>query len=114
MEIIFGPSQSTYIPSILERKHGVINSLFLTSQSIGLSDNLIIAQIFQWDGFRADIRPGDEFSIVFESLPQRKKVGDGDILAAIVNQGKSFQALAHNAGWSPGLFYTRWKNMKAF
>ena len=85
----------------LERKHGVIeNSLFLTSQSIGLSDNLIMrfAQIFQWDvDFVLDIRPGDEFSIVFESLYLNgKKVGDGDILAAIfVNQSKSFEALAY-------------------
>ena len=85
----------------LERKHGVIeNSLFLASQSLGLSDNLIMrfAQIFQWDvDFVLDIRPGDEFSIVFESLYLNgKKVGDGDILAAIfVNQSKSFEALAY-------------------
>jgi hypothetical protein len=46
----------------LERKHGIIeNSLFLASQSLGLSDNLIMrfAQIFQWDvDFVLDIRPG--------------------------------------------------------
>mgnify|MGYP001409296781 CR=1 FL=1 len=84
----------------LERKHGVIeNSLFLSSQSLGLSDNLIMrfAQIFQWDvDFVLDIRPGDEFSIVFESLYLNgKKVGDGEILAAtFVNQGKTFEAVA--------------------
>ncbi len=85
----------------LERKHGIIeNSLFLASQSLGLSDNLIMrfAQIFQWDvDFVLDIRPGDEFSIVFESLYLNgKRVGDGDILAAtFLNQGKSFEALAY-------------------
>jgi len=85
----------------LERKNGVIeNSLFLAGQSLGLSDNLIMrfAQIFQWDvDFVLDIRPGDEFSIVFESLYLNgKKVEDGDILAAtFVNQGKSFEALAY-------------------
>ncbi len=85
----------------LERKHGVIeNSLFLAGQSLGLSDNLIMrfAQIFQWDvDFVLDIRPGDEFSIVFESLYLNgKKVEDGDILAAtFINQGKSFEALAY-------------------
>ena len=55
------------------------------------------AQIFQWDvDFVLDIRPGDAFSIVFESLYLNgKKVGDGEILAAtFVNQGKSFEALA--------------------
>ena len=84
----------------LERKNGVIEeSLFLSSQSLGLSDNLIMrfAQIFQWDvDFVLDIRPGDAFSIVFESLYLNgKKVGDGEILAAtFVNQGKSFEALA--------------------
>ena len=84
----------------LERKHGVIeSSLFLSSQSLGLSDNLIMrfVQIFQWDvDFVLDIRPGDAFSIVFESLYLNgKKVGDGEILAAtFINQGKSFEALA--------------------
>ena len=84
----------------LERRQGVINnSLFLSSQSLGLSDNLIMrfAQIFQWDiDFVLDIRPGDAFSIVFESLYLNgKKIGDGEILAAtFVNQGKSFEALA--------------------
>ena len=83
----------------LERKHGVIEtSLFLSSQSLGLSDNLIMrfAQIFQWDvDFVLDIRPGDAFYIVFESLYLNgKRVGDGEILAAtFVNQGKSFEAL---------------------
>jgi len=85
----------------LERKHGVIkNSLFLASQSLGLSDNLIMrfAQIFQWDvDFVLDIRPGDEFFVVFESLYLNGvKVGDGEILAAtFVNQGRTFEALAY-------------------
>ena len=85
----------------LERKHGVIeSSLFVASQSLGLSDSLIMrfAQIFQWDvDFVLDIRPGDEFSIVFEALYlEGQKVGDGDILAAtFINQGKSFDALAY-------------------
>ena len=84
----------------LERKQGVIeNSLFLSGQSLGLSDNLIMrfAQIFQWDvDFVLDIRPGDTFSLIFESLYLNgKKVGDGEILAAtFVNEGKSFEALA--------------------
>ncbi len=85
----------------LERRHGVIeNSLFLAGQSLGLSDNLIMrfAQIFQWDvDFVLDIRPGDEFSIVFECLYLNgEKVEDGDILAAtFVNQGKTFEAIAY-------------------
>jgi murein DD-endopeptidase MepM/ murein hydrolase activator NlpD len=84
----------------LERKQGVIeNSLFLSGQSLGLSDNLIMrfAQIFQWDvDFVLDIRPGDAFFLIFESLYLNgKKVGDGEILAAtFVNEGKSFEALA--------------------
>ena len=70
------------------------------------------AQIFQWDvDFVLDIRPGDEFSIVFESLYLNgEKVEDGDILAAtFVNQGKTFEALALRPRMSPRVFYTRWK-----
>ncbi|MEC8299230.1 MAG: peptidoglycan DD-metalloendopeptidase family protein [Pseudomonadota bacterium] len=94
-------SISLHPDRFLERKHGVIeNSLFLSSQSLGLSDNLIMrfAQIFQWDvDFVLDIRPGDAFSIVFESLYLNgKRVGDGEILAAtFINQGRSFEALAY-------------------
>ena len=80
----------------LTYKHGIIdNSLFLTSQSVGLPDNLTmrIAQIFQWDiDFVLDIRPGDEFFALYEEhYLDDEFIGYGDILAArFVNQGRAY------------------------
>ena len=52
--------------------HSTIDSsLFLASQRAGLPDNLTmrLAQIFQWDiDFVLDIRPGDEFFVLYEEL----------------------------------------------
>ena len=87
--------------ALLTYKHGVIdNSLFLTSQSIGLPDNLTmrLAQIFQWDiDFVLDIRPGDEFFLVFqEQYLDSEFIGHGAILAArFINQGKSYTAVRY-------------------
>ena len=56
----------------LAYRHGVIDhSLFVASQRAGLTDNLTmrLAQIFQWDvDFVLDIRPGDEFYVLYEEL----------------------------------------------
>ena len=86
---------------VLIYKHGVIdNSLFLTSQSVGLPDNLTmrLAQIFQWDiDFVLDIRPGDEFFALYEEhYLDGKFIGYGDILAArFVNQGRPHTAVRY-------------------
>ncbi len=86
---------------VLTYKHGVINnSLFLTSQSLGLPDNLTmrLAQIFQWDiDFVLDIRPDDEFFALYEEhYLDGEFIGYGDILAAqFVNQGRSYTAVRY-------------------
>ena len=82
-------------------KHSSIDSsLFVASQRAGLPDNLTmrLAQIFQWDiDFVLDIRPGDEFFVLFEELYfEGEFVGYGDILAAeFVNQGRRYQAVQY-------------------
>lgn len=82
-------------------KHGNIDhSLFVASQRAGLSDNLTmrLAQIFQWDvDFVLDIRPGDEFHLLYEELYlDGKHIGDGNILAAeFINQDEAFRAIAY-------------------
>ena len=82
-------------------KHSTIDSnLFLASQRAGLPDNLTmrLAQIFQWDiDFVLDIRPGDEFFVLFEELYfEGEFIGYGDILAAeFVNQGKRYEAVQY-------------------
>jgi murein DD-endopeptidase MepM/ murein hydrolase activator NlpD len=57
-----------------------------------------LAQIFQWDiDFVLDIRPGDEFFVLFEELYfEGEFVGYGDILAAeFVNQGRRYRAVQY-------------------
>ena len=82
-------------------KHSSIDSsLFVASQRAGLPDNLTmrLAQIFQWDiDFVLDIRPGDEFFVLFEELYfEGEFIGYGDILAAeFVNQGKRYRAVQY-------------------
>ena len=82
-------------------KHSSIDSsLFVASQRAGLPDNLTmrLAQIFQWDiDFVLDVRPGDEFFVLFEELYfEGEFVGYGDILAAeFVNQGRRYRAVQY-------------------
>ena len=86
---------------VLTYKHGVIDSsLFLTSQAIGLPDNVTmrLAQIFQWDvDFVLDIRPGDEFfALVEEHYLNGEFIGFGDIVSArFVNQGRAYTAVRY-------------------
>ena len=61
-------------------------SLFEAGLRAGLSDNIIMqmAEIFAWDvDFASDIRVGDRFTLIFEEqFKDRKKVGEGPIIAA--------------------------------
>lgn len=78
---------------------GVINqSLYLSAQQSGMSDNLImeLAAIFGWDvDFALDIRKGDQFTVIYEELfLGDRKIRDGNIIAAeFINQGKTYQAI---------------------
>ena len=86
---------------VLTYKHGVIDSsLFLTSQAIGLPDNVTmrLAQIFQWDvDFVLDIRPGDEFfALVEEQYLDGEFIGFGNIVSArFINQGRAYTAVRY-------------------
>ncbi len=76
------------------------DSLFLSGQEAGLSDNVIMQMfdIFGWDiDFVLDIREEDEFRVVYEELFKNgKKIKDGKILAAeFINQGKVFKAVRY-------------------
>ena len=80
---------------------GIINnSLFLSAQEAGLSDNLTmeVANIFGWDiDFALDIRKGDAFTVLHEELYlDGEKIADGNILAAeFVNNGNTYQAVRY-------------------
>ena len=98
----FNATKQVFQPDrVTTYKHSSIDSsLFVASQRAGLPDNLTmrLAQIFQWDiDFVLDIRPRDEFFVLFEELYfEGEFVGYGDILAAeFVNQGKRYRAVQY-------------------
>ncbi len=97
------------------------DSLFLSGQKAGLSDNVIMQMfdIFGWDiDFVLDIRKDDEFRVVYEELYKNgEKIKDGKILAAeFVNQGRVFKAVRYvDFEEQPGYYSEQGKSMrKAF
>ena len=97
------------------------DSLFLSGQKAGLSDNVIMQMfdIFGWDiDFVLDIRKDDEFRVVYEELYKNgEKIKDGKILAAeFINQGRTFKAVRYvDFEEQPGYYSEQGKSMrKAF
>jgi murein DD-endopeptidase MepM/ murein hydrolase activator NlpD len=90
------------LDSIVKNANGTINdSLFLSGQKAGLSDNLImrLVAIFGWDiDFALDIRKGDSFTILYEEQYKNGvKVAEGPIIAAeFINQGKAIRAIRYS------------------
>lgn len=95
---------------------GVItDSLFLTAQRSGLSDNLTmqLIDLYAWDiDFALDIREGDRFYVVYEeNFKDGVKVQDGPILSAeFINQEQPFRTVryTHQDG------YTNYYNQEGF
>lgn len=94
------------------------DSLFLSGQKAGLSDNVIMQMfdIFGWDiDFVLDIRKDDAFHVVYEELYKNdEKIKDGKILAVeFVNQGKIFKAVRYiDTEDLPGYYTEQGKSMK--
>ena len=92
---------TTELQTRVSEATGIItDSLFLSAQRAGLSDNLTmrLIELYGWDiDFALDIRKGDRFYVVYEEkYKDGVKVQDGPILAAeFVNQGKSFRAVRY-------------------
>ena len=90
------------LDSIVKNASGTINdSLFLSGQKAGLSDNLImrLVAIFGWDiDFALDMRKGDSFTILYEEQYKNGvKVAEGPIIAAeFINQGKAIRAIRYS------------------
>ena len=75
----------------------ITDSLFLSGQRAGLSDNLImqLAAIYAWDiDFALDIRAGDAFSLIYEEqYKDGVKVAEGPVLAAeFINRNRPLRA----------------------
>lgn len=90
---------------------GVINSsLFAATDAINLPDTVAVqlAEIFSSDiDFRRDLRQGDRFSLVYESLEaDGESLGVGRILSAeFINNGREHEAVWFEATGSKGDYY---------
>ncbi|MEM7294081.1 MAG: peptidoglycan DD-metalloendopeptidase family protein [Pseudomonadota bacterium] len=99
-----GFSAST-VSEPLERRvqyaSGIINhSLFGAANEAGISSGIImeLAGLFGWDvDFGLDVRTGDQFSVVYETLYRNGDfVRDGKIIAAeFINRGERYRALRY-------------------
>ncbi len=86
------------------RRHGHIDSsLFTAARSVGVSSEVIMRlanDIFGWDiDFALEIRPGDQFAVVYEQkFRDGQYLGDGNILAAeFVNAGQTYRAVRYDS-----------------
>ncbi|MDQ7074041.1 MAG: peptidoglycan DD-metalloendopeptidase family protein [Gammaproteobacteria bacterium] len=89
----------------------ITHSLFLAAQEAGISQATImeLANIFGWDiDFVLDVREGDRFSVVYETLYKNgEKIGNGKILAAeFVNRGTAFQAVLYQKDATHSDYYS--------
>ncbi|AKA22134.1 peptidase M23 [Pseudomonas chlororaphis] len=92
--------------------HGVINSsLSQSAARAGLSHSLTMdmASIFGYDiDFAQDIRPGDEFDVIYEqTVANGKAVGSRNILSArFTNRGKTYTAVRYTNKQGSSSYYT--------
>lgn len=92
---------TTELETRIRQSSGIIaDSLFLSAQRSGLSDNLTMqfVELFGWDiDFALDIREGDQFFVLYEEkFKHGNKVQDGHILAAeFINQDHPFHAVRY-------------------
>jgi len=88
----------------------ITGSLFGAGDAAGMSDLQILrlAEVFNFDiDFAQDLREGDRFAVVYESIYRDGvRLRDGDILAAVfVNQGKRFEAFRYTGSDGRQDFY---------
>lgn len=115
MEKIDGAFKISEQPAILETrtqmKSGVINSsLFAATDGADVPDNIAIqiAEIFASDiDFHRDLRKGDRFTVVYETLyGNGEPAKTGRVLAVeFINNGKSYRAVYFQASAGSGGYY---------
>lgn len=97
--------------TIINTAHVAIEtSLFLDGLEAGLSKELILqlTEIFAWDiDFATNLRPGDQFTIVYgKKIVDGKETDSDEIIAAeFINQGSSYTAIRFING-SDTSYYT--------
>lgn len=96
----------------LEMRSGTIrHTLFGATDSVGVPDSVAtkLAEIFGTEiDFSSDLRAGDEFSVVYETLYDKgAPAGSGRVLAAeFVNQGKKYVVVLHRDADGSEAYYT--------
>ena len=113
--------RSLPLETIVQIKSAEIRySLFGATDAAGIPDSIAtqLADIFGGDiDFHSDLRKGDRFSVVYETLThQGKAVRSGRILAAeFVNNGNTYRAFWYGSDSSGGYYTADGKNIrKAF
>ena len=95
----------------------ITGSLFNAGKKSGLSDAMVmkLASIFAWDiDFVLDIRTGDTFSLIYETIYQDGEfLHDGRIIAAsFTNQGETYKAISFDDGDGWSYYNPEGRNMK--
>lgn len=97
---VFSEKQQEFDKHSRQASATIHSSLFAAAQRAGVSDRttMKLARLFGWDiDFALDIREGDSFSVVYQTLYyEGKKIKDGDILVAeFINKGKVYRAVKY-------------------
>ncbi|MCI0506407.1 MAG: peptidoglycan DD-metalloendopeptidase family protein [Gammaproteobacteria bacterium] len=97
---IISEDKKEYDKQVRHASATIDSSLFAAAKNAGMSDRttMELAKLFGWDiDFALDIRNGDSFSVVYQTLHYDGQIiKDGDILAAeFVNQGKVYRAVKY-------------------
>lgn len=109
-----------FSPSLQIKSGEISNSLFGATDEAGIPDSVAVqlAEIFSGDiDFYRDLRKGDRFSVVYESLTHNgQDVRGGKVLAAeFVNDGAVYQAFWFASGERGGYYTAEGKSLrKAF
>lgn len=115
-----GETVQSAISQMAMKTGEIRTSLFAATDAIGLPDSIAtqMAEIFGGDiDFHRDLRKGDRFSVVYETLHhQSQPVRTGRILAAeFINHGRAFRALWFDSPDGQGYYSAAGKNIrKAF
>lgn len=104
----------------IEMRHGVIkHSLFAATEAAGLPDNVAtqLTNLFGTEiDFHADLRPGDTFSVIYETFHDDHGVPTrpGRILAAeFINQGQRHAVFRHTTASGPEYYSSTGQSLRS-
>lgn len=104
--------ESANLETVVEMRTGIIrHSLFGATDAVGLPDSVAtkLAELFGTEiDFHTDLRKGDSFSVVYETLYDQGSVARaGRVLAAeFINQGKRYVVVMHEGPGGKQQYYS--------